>query len=140
MRWKRERVGTRSQIEMSLFFFFLNFKYSSGFYWILQRVLPDLTRGREQTQTPEKSAVKEKRKKAKLRPTLYRNHKNSKEELGSLVIILFESTLREFYTSPKKPHIKKNSKRKCSELTLNCDDPFRWTHPNPEKNFKFFSL
>jgi hypothetical protein len=63
MRWKRERVGTRSQIEMSLFLK-KNFKYSSGFYWILQRVLPDLTRGREQTQTPEKSAVKEKKEKS----------------------------------------------------------------------------
>lgn len=45
-------------------FFVENFKYSSGFYWILQRVLPDLTRGREQTQTPEKSAVKEKKEKS----------------------------------------------------------------------------
>jgi hypothetical protein len=139
MRWKRERVGTRSQIEMSLFLLKTS-NIPLVFIGSYERVLPDLTRGREQTQTPEKSAVKEKRKKAKLRPTLYRNHKNSKEELGSLVIILFELTLREFYTSPKKPHKKKNSKRKCSELTLNCDDPFRWTHPNPEKNFKFFSL
>lgn len=109
MRWKRERVGTRSQIEMSLFFV-ENFKYSSGFYWILLAGFTWSHKGQRTNSNTRK--IGRKRKKAKLRPTLYRNHKNSKEELGSLAIILFESTLREFYTSQKKPHIKKKFKKK----------------------------
>jgi hypothetical protein len=63
MRWKRERVGTRSQIEMSLFLLKTS-NIPLVFIGSYERVLPDLTRGREQTQTPEKSAVKEKKEKS----------------------------------------------------------------------------
>lgn len=124
MRWKRERVGTRSQIEMSLFVLF--FKKTSNiplvFIGSRERVLPDLKRGSEQTQTPEKSTVKKKGGKAKLRATLYRNHKKrqKKNSEASLVSEL-KSTLREFHTSAK-PY-KENSKESGNvQLTLNCDE------------------